>query len=439
MLFSNIDYLTSDFTIAHGYVLVEDGRIAYVGADDPTAGATDAAMASAAQVERYDGRGKLLIPGLINAHAHAPMTLLRGYAENLSLHDWLNTRVFPFEDKIDDEKTYPATLLAIAEMLRFGVVSFSDMYYFSDARAQAVIDSGIKVNISHGLISLNPEMTYDQLPNKAIDDHLVATYHNTYDQRLKIDLCIHAEYTTSPRVVEAVGQAAVDHGVQTHIHISETRSEHEECKLRHGGKTPAQYFESLGFFRQPCTAAHSVWSEPVDWEIYQRNSVTVASCPASNMKLASGFAPVPQMLAAGVNVALGTDGMASNNSHNLLKDLYLFATLYKGSSGDPTVVTPAQALAAATINGARSQGRLDCGAIKVGNRADLAVLDTNVPWMQPAINPLNNLVFSAQGNDVVLTMVDGRVLYRDGVWPTIDVQRAALLTSQAAHGIIASL
>jgi len=445
MLFADIDYLTGDFSVAHGFVEVIDGRISYVGEADPTLLSAEERVAAgipaleSAGTERYAGYGKLLMPGLYNAHAHAPMTLLRGYAENLSLHDWLNTRVFPFEDKIDDQKAYPATMLAIAEMLRFGIVSFSDMYFFSDARAQAVIDSGIKANICHGLLSFDPNVPYAQLPNKAIDDHLIASYHNSCDSRLKIELCIHAEYTTSPLVVEAVGQAAVDHGVSTHIHLSESRSEHEECKQRHGGKSPAEYFESLGFFRQPCTAAHCVWTEPQDWQIFKRNQVTVASCPASNMKLASGFAPVPQMLAAGVTVALGTDGMASNNSHNMFRDLYLLALLYKGSAGDPTVVTPAQALAAATSNGAFAQRRLDCGEIKVGNRADLLVLDIDVPWMQPAISPLNNLAFSAQGSDVVLTMVDGKVLYCDGVWPTIDVEKVARETSEATRGIIASL
>jgi 5-methylthioadenosine/S-adenosylhomocysteine deaminase len=167
--------------------------------------------------------------------------------------------------------------------------------------------------------------------------------------------------------------------------------------------------------------------------------VSVASNPASNMKLASGFAPVPQMLAAGVQVALGTDGMASNNNHNLFKDLYLFATIYKGSTADPTVVTPAQALAAATVKGACSQGRLDGGRIAEGALADMVVLDVDTPWMKPVHEQINNLVFAAQGSDVVLTMVDGAVLYRDGRWPTIDVEQAAFATQQAADDIVASL
>jgi 5-methylthioadenosine/S-adenosylhomocysteine deaminase len=283
------------------------------------------------------------------------------------------------------------------------------------------------------------ETAYEQTPNCALNERLVREHHNTWDGRLKIDLNIHSEYISNPQVVRAVGERAVEWGVQTHVHISETKREHEECKQRRGGLSPTQYFESLDFFRAPCTAAHCVWSEPEDWEIFAARGVTVAANPASNMKLASGFAPIPQMLAAGVNVALGTDGVASNNNHNLLKELYLFALIYKGSTGDPTVVTPAEALAAATINGARSQGRADCGSIEVGKRADLVAFDVDVPWMQPTHNPVNNLVYAAQGTDVVLTMVDGVVLYRDGLYLTIDIERVIAETQQVADTIVTGL
>jgi 5-methylthioadenosine/S-adenosylhomocysteine deaminase len=431
MLFSQIDYLNSKFEVEHGFIGTEGAFITYVGAtapDDPERFG-----------ERYDGTGKLLVPGMYNTHAHAPMTLLRGYAEGLKLQDWLYNKVFPFEAKIDGERALPATLLAIAEMLRFGVVGFTDMYYFSDARAKAVLESGIKANLCDGVMVFDQEATYESLENKANNERIVRDYHNAADGRLRIDLNIHSEYISNPQVVRAVGDHAVELGVQTHVHISETRLEHEECKQRRGGLTPTEYFESLDFFRAPCTAAHCVWSEPQDWEIFARRGVTVAANPASNMKLASGFAPIPEILAAGANVALGTDGVASNNSHNILKDLYLFALIYKGSSGDPTVVTPEQALAAATVNGARSQGRADGGTIEPGKRADLVALDVNVPWMQPVHNLVSNLVDSAQGTDVVLTMIDGKVLYKDGDYLTIDIERVIAETQKAADDIVAEL
>ncbi|MDR0350710.1 MAG: amidohydrolase [Coriobacteriales bacterium] len=431
MLFADIDYLDGDFEVRHGYVGTEGARITYVGELAPE------------QAERfgecYDGGGRFLIPGMYNTHAHLPMTLLRGYAENLALQDWLYKRVFPFEAKIDDERAYPAAMLAVAEMLRFGVVGVTDMYFFSDARIRAFAESGIKANLCDGLMVFDEETRYEKMPNYALNERLVREHHNTLDGRIRIDLNIHSEYISNPQVVRAVGEHAVELGVGTHVHISETAREHEECKQRRGGLTPARYFESLDFFRAPCTAAHCVHSEPGDWEIFAARNVTVAANPASNMKLGSGFAPIPQMLDAGVNVSLGTDGVASNNSHNILKDLYLFALIYKGSSGDATAITPAQALAAATINGARSQGRADCGVIEVGRRADLVVLDVDVPWMRPVHSLVNNLVYAAQGSDVVLTMVDGAVLYRDASYPTIDVERAAYETGRAADEIVASL
>ncbi|MCL1880468.1 MAG: amidohydrolase [Actinomycetia bacterium] len=431
MLFSDIDYLTEEFTIAHGYVGVKDGRIDYIGTIPP------ADADSYGQV--YNGSGRLLMPGLYNIHAHAPMTLLRGYAESMVLQDWLEQMVFPFEARMDGEAAYLGTQLAIAEMLRFGVVSFSDMYFFTDQRVQAVAESGIKANICPALMVFDQDVRYDDLPEAAANESYVRQYHQAADGRLRVDLNIHSEYISNPQVVQAVGEQAVALGVGTHVHISETHREHEECKQRRGGLTPAAYFESLGFFRMPCTAAHCVWSEPTDWAVFARNGVTVAANPASNFKLASGFAPLAEMLAAGVTVGLGTDGVASNNNHNMFKDIYLMATVYKAASADPTVITPEQVLRAATLAGARGQGRSNSGSVRQGGCADLIVLDTEVPWMQPASSLLNNLVFAAQGSDVVLTMVDGKVLYQDGQWLTIDIQRVMAGVRQATERIKAAV
>ena len=208
------------------------------------------------------------------------------------------------------------------------------------------------------------------------------------------------------------------------VHVSETRLEHEECKERHGGLTPVRYFDSLGLFDVPVTAAHCVWVDDGDIDILAQRGVFVAVNPASNMKLGSGFAPVPKMLERGVEVCLGTDGMASNNNHDLMQDLYLLALLYKGSTGDPAAVEPKQALRAATRAGALSQGREDCGLVAVGAKADLCVLDVTGPSWAPMTNPLVNVVYAGHGADVRLTMCDGRTVYHDGAWPTLDVERA---------------
>lgn len=429
MLFNNIAILDDDFEYRENqYVGVSQGSIAYIGNEKPEED----------YGEVYNGKGKLLLPGMVNAHAHAPMTLLRGYAENLPLDRWLNDLVFPFEALITDESAYPATLLAIAEMLRFGTVSFTDMYYFSDARAQAVIESGIKCNMSHGFICFD-DVDYKTTATYTINEELIKRYHNVAEERLKIDLCLHAEYTTTPTIVRTLAESAKEHDLNIHIHLSETKSEHEECKQRHSGMTPTQYFDSLGVFDQPTTAAHCVWLDRCDYPILAKKGVTVASCPASNAKLGSGVANEPAFFDAGVRIALGTDGVASNNNHNMFKDMYLLTLIRKAVDCTPIGMTPRKALRAATQNGAVSQGRYDTGVIAVGNKADLMVLDIDVPWMYPVTDMLRNVVYSAQGSDVCLTMVDGKVLYRDGNYPTIDVEKAAFETQRYRDAIVAAL
>ena len=436
-LFTDIDYLSKDYEIKHGYVLVEGTSIGYVGPEDPRS--RPAFLLNKSDLQVIPGKARLLTPGFYNIHTHIPMTLLRGYAEGLPLDEWLNTRVFPFEALITPEMALPASELAIAEMLRFGKVGFSDMYNFTHERAAAVRTSGIKANLSYGPVVFDPEQRYEDMPHKAEVEELVRSYHNTCDGRLKMDIFVHSEYLSNPYVVEAVGRQAQELGVNTHIHLSETVKEHEEAKERRGGLTPAQYFDSLGFFAQPCTAAHAVWTEPEDWELLASRGVSVAHNPCSNAKLGSGIAPLKGMLDAGVNVGLGTDGVASNNNHNILKELYAASLLSKARELDASSITVSQALALATKNGALSQGRQKAGYLEQGAAADLVLLDIEGPWMQPSYDLRNNLVFSAQGSDVCLTMVDGRVLYDQGEWKTIDVERAAASVRQAARDIVAAL
>ncbi|WP_080798921.1 amidohydrolase family protein [Arabiibacter massiliensis] len=433
MLFANIDLLDENLDFRRSWwVGVREGRIAYVG--DAAPAGEDAEEFG----EVYDGRGKLLMPAFYNAHSHAPMTLLRGYAENLPLQAWLNDAVFPFEAKITPEDCYWGTLLACAEMARYGCVSFSDMYYHMDQVARAALDAGMKLNLSDTLIAFG-EAGLGDLPVDAENRQLVHDLQGAGDGRIVVDCNIHAEYTTNPRAVADLAAFAREQGLRIQVHVSETQLEHEECKQRHGGLTPVRYFDSLGVFDVPVTAAHCVWVDDGDIDILAERGVFVAANPASNMKLGSGFAPVPKMLERGVRVCLGTDGMASNNNHDLMQDLYLLALLYKGSTGDPAQVTPKQALAAATRMGALSQGREDCGYVAVGARADLCVLDTSGPSWAPMTNPLVNVVYAGHGADVCLTMCDGQVVYRDGAWPTLDVERAKAEVEARTKRIIAEL
>ncbi len=433
MLFADIDLLDENLDFrAHQWVGVRDGRIAYVGGAAPEEGE------AASFGEVYDGRGKLLMPAFYNAHAHAPMTLLRGYAEDLPLRAWLNDLVFPFEAKITPEDCYWGALLSCIEMARYGCVGFSDMYYHMEEGARAAIDAGVKMNLSDSLLAFDGE-GLDELPVKGNLDRLTRDLQGAADGRIVVDCNVHAEYTSNPRAVADLAAYAKERGLRVQVHVSETRLEHEECKERHGGLTPVRYFESLGLFDCPTTAAHCVWVDDGDIEVLARRGVFVAANPASNMKLGSGFAPVSEMLERGVRVCLGTDGMASNNNHDMMQDLYLLALSAKGAACDPTAISPKQALAAATRTGALSQGREDCGYVGVGARADLCVLDVTGPSWTPMTNPLVNVVYAGHGADVCLTMCDGRVVYRDGQWPLVDAERAKAEVAARTRRIVGEL
>lgn len=431
MLFKNIDLLDDNLDFrARQWVGVKDGRIDYIGGEAPED--------PAAYGEEYDGAGRLLLPAFYNAHAHAPMTLLRGFAENLPLQAWLNEKCWPFEAKMTAEDNYWGTLLACAEMARYGCVSFSDMYYHTDERVRAVDEAGLKMNVCESELFFEPK-PFSEYAIAAKMEGYIKKYHGALGGRILVDYNIHAEYTSNEQTCRDVAAVAKEAGLRMHLHLSETKSEHEECKQRHGGMTPAAYFASIGVFDVPTVAAHCVWCDDDDLEIMKEHGVFAALNPASNMKLGSGFAPVTKMLERGVNVCLGTDGMASNNNHDMFQDLYLMALLSKGYLCDPTAVSPKQALSAATRGGALAQGREDCGLVKEGMKADLAVVDTTGPSWHPMTDPLMNVVYAGHGSDVVLTMCDGEVVYRDGVWPGIDLERVKAECTARTQRIVSEL
>ncbi len=433
MLFNDISIIAEDFTVKdHQWVATVGERIVYVGDAAPSA------EVQAAAGDVMEGKGKLLMPALYNAHAHAPMTLLRGYAENVPLQQWLNELVWPFEAKMTAEDNYWGMLLACAEAARYGMVSLSDMYFHEHERARAVAESGLKANLCHSIIA-GPEMSYKQAPTYAYAEALFDEVDGMANGRILIDYNIHGEYTTNPTFCAEIAEAAAARGKGIQLHLSETRAEHEECKARHNGMTPLRYFESVGVLDVPVTAAHCVWVEDDDIALMAQRGVSAGLCPASNMKLGSGFAPAQKMLDAGVNVALGTDGMASNNNHDMFQDIYLLATIYKGATLDPTSVSPVAAVRAATRGGALAQGRTDCGLVAEGMRADLCVLDASGVSWHPTHDALRNLVYAGHGSDVVLTMSDGVVVYKDGVWPTMDVERAMAEVDARAARIVSQL
>ncbi len=428
MLFKNIDIINEDCHVQHNmFVGIENERIDYVGSDRPEKN----------YGEEYDGRGKLLSPGFVNLHTHSPMTLLRGYGENLPLDRWLNERIFPFEDRLNDERVYYGTMLSVAEMLACGTTSFSDMYFFGDGVMKAIKESGAKVNFSRSIVS------FDDTPLKSNGRftegvYLAEKYHNTCNGRVKIDMSLHAEYTNTLSTIEQFGEYSKTSKFINHIHLSETEKEHTECKKKYG-KTPTRLFYDCGVFNTPTVLAHCVWIEEEDAEIFKEKGITVAHCPASNLKLGSGVCNTVKLLKMGVNLGIGTDSAASNNGLDIMREMYLAAILPKGIYNRAEVVSPADVFKMATVNGYRAQGRTDCGVIKRGNRADLVVLDLNRANMYPDFDTLNNIVYSAEKSDVVMTVVDGRVLYKNGEFLTIDLEKIGYEVNRTVSEIVSEV
>lgn len=430
MLFKNITILDRDMAPQENmYVGTLHRKIHYIGKIFPEN--------HSIYGETFDGKGKLLMSGFFNNHAHSPMTLMRGYGENMVLKDWLEKRIFPFEALLHGRDVYYATLLAMAESLRFGIVSTTDMYYFSKDMVHAISESGAKNNLSRSIANFTGEDLWS-LPGALEMKELYENYHMADDGRIRIDMSLHAEYTSNPNTVAALSKYTQEIGANMHVHVSETQEEHQACKERHG-KTPASYLRDLGLFETPTTAAHCVWVEEGDMAILKEKGVTVAVNPISNLKLASGVCNVPALLEKGINVTIGTDSVASNNSLNFLEEMKVFALASKMQFNDPTKVTPKETLFAATRAGALAQGRKDTGLLKEGYLADLVVLDISGVHMKPIHNLLNNLVYSSSGSDVVLTMVDGKVLYREGTFPTIDMEKVVYETEKSVTRILSEI
>lgn len=413
VLFEKIALLT-DPVIEEGYLGVRDGKIDYIGTEKP---------------EGYEyariiqGKRRALIPGLVNTHVHIPMTLMRGFADDYDLETWLHAHIFPAEGKLDARCVRAGCEIGMAEMLASGTTSFSDSYFFSDQIAQAVLESGMKANIARAVTNFQEEVRLMEFPGTREAVELYENWNGAGDGRIRIDTAIHAEYTTSKSLWSELGDFAKEHDMVMQIHMSETEKEHRECVARYG-KTPARVFYDAGVYDAKTIAAHGVWLTDEDMDILRECGVTVAHNPVSNLKLASGIARVPELLSRGINVSLGTDGVASNNNFDLFEELKLTAILHKGAALDPTVLCARDAFLLATENGAAAQGReQECGKLAVGLDADLAMLDLDKPHWMPCHNLLSNVVYAARGSDVCMTMVRGKILYENGTFPTIDLER----------------
>jgi 5-methylthioadenosine/S-adenosylhomocysteine deaminase len=398
----------ADGAIPSGVVVADGPTLAYVG---PPPG-----PAREPGDEVLDATGCIVLPGLVNAHTHVSMTLLRGYADDMGLERWLRERIWPAEGRLTREAVYWGAMLGIAEMLRGGVTTFSDMYHHFDAVADAVVNSGIRGCVSGVLIGLMPDA--DERLRQAIE--FTAEMKARAHPRLVPMLAPHAPYTCPDHLLMATAEAAADLGVRLHIHVAETATEVAES-LREKGRTPVAHLDAIGFLATPTVACHCVHLTAADIETVVARGTGVAHCPTSNMKLASGFAPVPALLDAGACVGLGTDGAASNNNLDMLEEMMVGAVIAKGYSGDPEALGAGQMLALATRGSAAALGLGDrIGALRPGMRADVIVLDANRPHLQPLHNPVSHLVYAARADDVRDVVVEGRVLLRDRRLTSLD-------------------
>ena len=365
------------------------------------------------------GTGKMLIPGLINAHTHASMTILRNCADDMLFNDWLFGRVMPLEDKLDGDDCYFGMMLGIMEMLRCGTTSFIDMYYFMDDLARAAGGSGIRAVLSRGLQGGADDPEGGEM---RLREALEAAERWNGRDNLSFMLAPHAPYTCDEGYQREVAAEAKRLGMPINTHLSESLAEIDTIKERYGC-TPIELAERAGLLSETTVAAHCVHLTDGDIDLLARRRVNVVTNPVSNLKLANGVAPVPRLLKAGVNVALGTDGAASNNTLNMFRELSMLSLIHKGVNHDAQAVTAAEAFAIATKNGAAAMGRSDLGEIKPGNTADLAILGLNYPNMQPAANPVAALAYSANGSEVETVMVGGRILMENKEFLTIDEER----------------
>jgi len=432
LLFKNISVLNEDFSVSHDMDLRTDGSFIT---------AIEKSKVDMANYEGriIDGRGKLVMPGFYNAHTHTPMTLMRGYGEGLPLFDWFEKKILPFENELTKKDCYHAAMLAFAESFANGIVSSSDQYFCCEEIAKAAAESGAKLNLSRGLSFFGNVLNLAAFKPYKESEKLFREYHDTQDGRIRVEIGLHAEYTATQELIDAVAGLLKETGAPVHVHVSETLGEHEECKKRHRGKTPVKVLANSGVFENGGVAAHCVWIEDEDADIMKENGISVATCPVSNMKLASGIARIPFLLKKELRVALGTDGAASNNSLNFFESIKMLALTANVRFGDTTLIKPSDALFAATRAGALSQGRLDCGYVKEGFRADLIILDLKSPSINPVFEIASSLVYAASNRDIIITMVDGRVVYERGDFPTLDLEKTLYETERARVRILGEL
>ncbi|NNG00521.1 MAG: amidohydrolase [Desulfobacteraceae bacterium] len=401
--------------------MITDGAVAVVGDVIEKIGGTDDFTEWDAD-NRIDAKGGIILPGLINTHTHAAMTLFRGLADDLPLMAWLNDHIFPAEAKLAADHVCSGAYLACAEMILSGTTCFCDMYLFEDAVAEAAHQAFIRAVVGEVLFDF-PSPNYGSWENGlAYSKQLMDKWRD--DRLITIAVEPHSPYLCAPALLKGAAELAHDNDAPLVIHLSETRAEVDGL-LKKVKKTPVAHLADLGFLSSRLIAAHCVVLSPADIDLLKIHDVKVSHNPESNMKLASGIAPIPELLDAGVCVGLGTDGCSSNNNLDLFCEMDMAAKLHKVNRLDPTVVDARSALKMATIDAARVLG-LDhmIGSLEPGKKADIIVVDTRKPHLTPMYNPVSHLVYAASGADVSHAIIDGRLVMDNRELLVIDAEKA---------------
>ena len=378
-----------------GEICVEDDKIIYVGPTQENAGDWD---------KEIDAKGNLLLPGFKNAHTHSAMTFLRSYADDLPLQEWLYERVFPMEAKLTPEDVYWCALLANLEYLTSGITANFDMYMKNESNAKASIDSGFRTVLCGSINDFGG--TVDEIEEEYL-------HFNEINPLISYQIGFHAEYTTKRKIMEGIAALGQKYKTGVYAHNSETKNEVQGCIERYG-VTPTVLMDQLGMFEYGGGGFHCVHMSEEDLRICKEKGVWVVTNPSSNVKLASGIAQIDKMLKAGIGLAIGTDGPASNNCLDMFREMFLVTALQKVSLEDASAVDAIDVLKMATVGGAKAMGLNNCDTLAVGKKADIIMLDLMQPNMQPLNNIAKNVVYSGSKQNVKMTMIDGKILYMDG-------------------------
>ena len=425
LLIKNARIVTGDLSnmdAGSGNIGITNGKISYIGSEEQSAR------------EIIDAKGMIVMPGINNAHSHSSMILMRNMVVDKPLENWLEESIFPIEAKMNREHIYNGSMLALAEMIKSGTTAFLDMYFEVDIMAEAALEVGMRANISLGLLTSREtgnDMKKAVSEWKAFDNK----YNGAGEGLLNTSLEVHSVYLYEEKGLRESADFAMDTGTMIHAHLHETEMEVRNC-LEKYGSTPVRVFQKCGLLEPDITAAHTVWFDSEDIDILKDYNVRPVHCPASNMFLASGFAPVPEMLEKGIKVALGTDGAASNNDLDMFGEIRLAGLIHKGSTLDATSVNAGQVINMATLNGAEALGFRDTGTIAIGMKADMILIDTNTPHNTPMLNPVNALVYSTKGADVDTVIVNGKILMRNKELKTIDEEKVIFNANKSVKTLL---